>query len=159
MENKKKYNNLYESIIMTILFVLIVLMYIFMISQVIFNYVDPIQRNGLIIFANTFWLLLIIMGFVLIITSCFSYYTLSNNVITYKKPFRKKILINFDNVIKVETKEVKFLLFSYNVRMILPIKGIGHVISDDKNKIIIIKKEKVDSNLERLIFNFKNKKL
>ena len=136
MRNKKIFNNLFDSIIVTVLFLVSVLIYLILLRFCVFGN----NGNNLISFfiCTGFCGVLMALCAVLFVRGrCFEYWILSDNSIVSKKPFSKKQVVMLSEIEKVEKKIVPALVLEV-------FRSEAYVIYFKTERIVILIKEKKD---------------
>ena len=134
MRNKKIYNNLFDSICMTIFFFVCLVFYLVVLWFGVINYnegTNPIA--SLIISTMVFGVMITITAF-LIIKFCYGYWILLDDSIIYKKLFSKRRQIKLEEINKVELKTIPALILGIY-------KSKAYIIHSNDMKIIILLKE------------------
>ena len=111
MQNKKNYNNLLESIVMTIILIIITCFYLMMIY---FGVLHPKAGTnpiitlvvGTVIFGG-----LLVLSVIIILIWCYEYWYIDGESISSKKIFRKKKKILISQIKRVEKRVVDALIF------------------------------------------------
>ena len=136
MKNKKVFQNLFHSICVTLLLLLCILIYSLALWFAVLNPsegTNPIVT--LIAFTSIFGTGTVCL-IVIIVKFGYTYWILLDDSIVFKKLFRKKIIIKFDEIIKVEKKTINALILGVY-------KCEAYVIDDSKKTInILIDKNK-----------------
>ncbi len=150
MKNKRIFNNLFDSICITLLWMLIVL--IMLVPYIIeFQVKATISKiDGLILWI-WLWLPGIIILSIWIITKCYEYWILTEKSICSKKIFRNKVVINLCEIEKVEKKVVSALILG-------TYQSEAYIIYSGNEKIVILinKRKKyydLDNALEEFIID------
>ena len=131
MRNKRKFNNLLDSIFATIWLVIEAMMYTLLL------WVGKIQHKGVITFlilTAVFGVPTIIIAF-MIVKYCYEYWILSDDSIISKKLFAKRKTIKLTEIVRVEKKIVDALIFD-------DFKSEAYVIYSDKHTITILLNER-----------------
>lgn len=131
MRNKRKFNNLLDSIFATIWLVVEAMMYTLLL------WVGKIQHKGVITFlilTAVFGVPTIIIAF-MIVKYCYEYWILSDDSIISKKLFAKRKTIKLTEIVRVEKKIVDALIFDV-------FKSEAYVIYSDKHTITILLNER-----------------
>ena len=135
MKNKKKFNNLLDSIFATILLVVAMIMYGDLIWFGVIHYrvgANPIA--ALISSTAVFGPMIIIIAF-MIVKYGYEYWILSDDSIISKKLFAKRKTIKLTEIVRVEKKIVYALIFD-------DFKSEAYVIYSDKHTITILLNER-----------------
>lgn len=131
MRNKRKFNNLLDSIFATILLVVEAMMYTLLL------WVGKNQHKDVITFlilTAIFGVPTIIIAF-MIVKYCYEYWILSDDSIISKKLFAKRKTIKLTEIVRVEKKIVDALIFDV-------FKSEAYVIYSDKHTITILLNER-----------------
>lgn len=134
MRNKKNYNNLFDSICMTILFFVCLAFYLVILWFSVINSnegTDPLV--SLIISTAVFGVMITITTF-LIIKFCYGYWVLLDDSIIYKKLFSKRRKIKLAEINKVEQKTILALILGIY-------KSEAYIIHSNTIKIVILIKD------------------
>ena len=131
MRNKKIYNNLFDSIVMTIVSLITIGFYLLMMY---FGVLHPREGTnpfatfigGTIIFGG-----LSVLSLIIVFIYCYEYWYLDDKSISSKKLFRKKKVILISQIEKVEKKVVDALIFS-------TYKSDAYIIYSSETKITIL---------------------
>lgn len=134
MRNKKEFNNIFDSICITLLFVCL----IFYLVVIWFGVINPKEGTNpiatMIISTLVFGVMVTIIG-ILIIQGCYEYWLLSEDSIYSKKLFRNKIIIKLNENDRVEKKIVPALVMS-------TYKSKAYIIYSKSKKIVILRNER-----------------
>ena len=148
MRNKRNYNNLFDSICMTVLFFICLVFYLVVLWFGIINSnegTNPIA--SLIISTMVFGVMITITTF-LIIKFCYGYWILLDDSIIYKKMFSKRRQIKLAEINKVELKTIPALILG-------TYKSKAYIIHSNDIKIdILIKEGKEHFELDRVLAIF-----
>lgn len=110
MKNKKNFNNLFDSVCLTILLIFLVVFYSLVMWYGVLNASDDTSPMAtFVIFTLIFGAMISILIFV-IIKGCYEYWVLTDRAIYSKKLFRKKTIIDLSQIIKVEKKNIPALV-------------------------------------------------
>lgn len=134
MRNKKNYNNLFDSICMTILFFVCLVFYLVILWFSVINSnegTDPLV--SLVISTAVFGVMITITAF-LIIKFCYGYWVLLDDSIIYKKLFSKRRKIKLAEINKVEQKTIPALILGIY-------KSEAYIIHSNNIKIVILIKD------------------
>ena len=149
MKNKRIFNNLFDSICITVLFILFSCFYsVVLWFDVVNHQEDATPIEYLIIFTLLFAPAIIILG-IWIITKCYEYWILTEKSICSKKIFRKKVVINLCDIENVEKKVIDALILG-------PYKSEAYIIQSQSKKITILINERkkyydLDNELAKFI--------
>lgn len=134
MRNKKNYNNLFDSICMTILFFVCLVFYLVILWFSVINSnegTDPLV--SLVISTAVFGVMITTTTF-LIIKFCYGYWVLLDDSIIYKKLFSKRRKIKLAEINKVEQKTIPALILGIY-------KSEAYIIHSNDIKIVILIKD------------------
>ena len=136
MKNKKVFQNLFYSICVTLLLLLCMLIYSLALWFAVLNPSEGMNPIAALIAFTSIFGTSIVCIIVIIIKLGYTYWILLDDSIAFKKLFRKKIIIKFDEIIKVEKKTVTALILGVY-------KCEAYVIDDGRKTInILIDKNK-----------------
>ena len=110
MRNKKVFNNIFDSICMTSLLIVCVAFYLLTIWFGVINFKEGTNPIATMISATALFGTMTIITTILIIKYCYEYWVLSEDLIYSKKLFRKKVVINLNEIDKIEKKIVPALV-------------------------------------------------
>ena len=133
-EKQKNYNNLFDSICMTILFFVCLVFYLVILWFSVINSnegTDPLV--SLVISTAVFGVMITITAF-LIIKFCYGYWILLDDSIIYKKLFSKRRKIKLAEINKVEQKTIPALILGIY-------KSETYIIHSNTIKIVILIKD------------------
>ena len=133
-EKQKNYNNLFDSICMTILFFVCLVFYLVILWFSVINSnegTDPLV--SLVISTAVFGVMITITTF-LIIKFCYGYWVLLDDSIIYKKLFSKRRKIKLAEINKVEQKTIPALILGVY-------KSEAYIIHSNDIKIVILIKD------------------
>ena len=152
MKNKRVYNNLFDSICITILFFIYLAVYLIVLNNGVINHNEQTNSTILFILSTIVFGIGIIFITFYIIKFCYGYWILLDDSIIYKTPFSKKTIIKFIEIEKVEKKIIPaFILGTY--------KSEAYIIqSNDKKIVILIKEHEKYVELDYALSKFQNKK-
>lgn len=151
MRNKKNYNNLFDSICITILLFVLLVSYLFILW---FGVIDPNEGTNpiatLIISTIVFGVMITITIF-LIIKFCYEYWILLDDSIIYKKLFSRRRQIKLTEINKVELRTIPALI-------LCTYKSEAYIIHSNDTKIVILiaerkKYSELDYELAKFIKN------
>ena len=131
MRNKRNFNNLFDSICITLLLFVCLIFYLVVIW---FGVVSPKEETNPIttmIISTVFFSIMMTITVILIVKGCYEYWILSDDFISSKKPFSKKVVIRFVEIEKVEKKFVPALILGVY-------KCEAYIIHSKGNKITIL---------------------
>lgn len=151
MQNKKNYNNLPESIVMTIISLIVTCFYLIMMYFSAFHPREGTNLIATLIVGTVIIGGLSILSVAIIIIWCYEYWYFDGKSISSKKIFRKKKKILINQIERVEKKVVDALIFG-------TYQSEAYIIYSAKTKItIIINSEKnyqdLDDELKKYIIN------
>ena len=147
MKNKKNFNNLYDSVLETLLLVICLACYLISIyGGVLQNEIK--NKIIMFIFGSIFFGVPVIIISIWIINYCYEYWFLDDEEIHSKRLFRRKVSIKLSEIEVVEKKEVvAIILGSY--------KSNAYIIhSDDKKITVLIREKKQYYDLENALSMF-----
>ena len=134
MRNKKNYNNLFDSICMTILFFACLAIYLVMLWFGVINPKEGTNPIASLIISTVFFGGMITITTFLIIKFCYGYWILLDDSIIYKKLFSKRRQIKLAEINKVELKTIPALILG-------TYKSKAYIIHSNDKKIVILLKE------------------
>ena len=102
MKNKKNFNNIFDSICLTLLLVFSIIIYCIIVWLGLAHLKESINKAIFIILCALFFGAMLIINIILIINGCYEYWVLTEDCIYNKKLFRKRIKIIIDEIDKVE---------------------------------------------------------
>ena len=139
MKYKRHYNNLFDSICITLLFLVGITFYMFVIW---YGVINPKEGTNPVVALSTGTILfgLINISCILILVLfCYEYWVLSDESISSKKIFRRKVNINMNEIDKVEKKEIAaFVMGTY--------KSQAYIIYSKNKRIVVLLQEKKQFN-------------
>ena len=147
MINKRIYNNLFDSICMTILLFICLVWYFLILWFGVINANEKTDPIVLFIISSVFFGAMIIITTFLIIKFCYGYWVLSDDSIIFKKLFCKRIQTKLTGINKVEQKTIPALILGIY-------KSKAYIIHSDDIKIVILIKEKKHPELDFLLAKF-----
>ncbi len=106
MKDKKVFNNLFDSVCVTLLLFACLAFYLIIIWFGVLNVKEDANTVATMIIATLFFGVMSTITTVLIIIGCYEYWFLSDEYIYSKKIFRKKVAIKLSEIDKVEKKIV-----------------------------------------------------
>lgn len=110
MRSKRYYNNLFDSICMTILFFVCLVIYLIIIWFGVINSKEGTNPIALLIISTIVFVSMIAVTVFLIIKYCYEYWILLDDSIIYKKLFFKRKKMKLTDIRKVEKKIVPTLV-------------------------------------------------
>ncbi len=135
MRNRKNYNNLPDSIVMTIVSLIGICFYLMMMYFGVLHPREGTNPVATFIAGTTILGGMSVLSIIIIFIWCYEYWYLDDKLIYSKKIFRKRKVILLDQIEKVEKKVVNALIFStYHSE--------AYIIYSTETKIIIL----LDSN-------------
>lgn len=149
MKHKKNFNNMFDSIWITLLLLLYVVFYLVFIWFGVLNPNDGTNPIVILISCTLIFGIMIIILIVILIKGCYEYWILSEDKISSKKIFHKKINIKFTEIQKVEKKIVPAIkLGTYQSE--------AYIIYSKVDKIVVLankrtKSYELDSRLAKYI--------
>lgn len=151
MRNKRNFNNLFDSICITLLFLESLTFYVGTILFGVINSKEGTNPIVTLIISSIVFGLMITITIILIIKGCYGYWILLENSIVSKKLFSKRTIIKFTEIEKVEKKIVPAVILGIY-------KGEAYIISSGIKRIIILinKNKKTLKLLEKEISKFIN---
>lgn len=150
MRNKRNYNNLFDSIFMTILFFVCLAFYLTIIWFGVIKSNEGTNPIALLIISTIVFGVMIIITTFLIIKCCYEYWILLDDSIIYKKLFSKKRKMKLTDIKKVEKKIVSALVLG-------TYKSEAYIIHfSDRKIIILIRDRKKYSELDYELAKFMN---
>lgn len=148
MRNKRNYNNLFDSICMTILFFVCLAFYLTIIWFGVIHSNEGTNPIALLIISTIVFGIMITITIFLIIKYCYGYWILLDDSIICKKLFSKRRKMKLVEIKKVEKKTISaFVLGTY--------KSEAYIIySSDKKIVILIGKRKKYFELDNALTKF-----
>lgn len=148
MRNKRNYNNLFDSICMTILFFVCLAFYLTIIWFGVIHSNEGTNPIALLIISTIVFGIMITITIFLIIKYCYGYWILLDDSIICKKLFSKRRKMKLIEIKKVEKKTISaFVLGTY--------KSEAYIIySSDKKIVILIGKRKKYFELDNVLTKF-----
>ncbi|MBQ7376484.1 MAG: hypothetical protein IJW52_06335 [Clostridia bacterium] len=131
MRNKRNFNNLFDSICITLLLLVLVVLYL---VAVWFGVINSKEGTDLVIAMIAFTIILgiaIAITITLMIKRCYEYWIMSDDSIISKKLFSRKVIIKFSEIERVEKKIVPALVLGLY-------KSEAYVIYSKSKKIVIL---------------------
>ncbi len=98
MRNKKNYNNLFDSICMTILFFVYLVFYLVILWFGVINSNEGNNPITLLIISTIFFGVMMAITIFLIIKFCYEYWIILDDSIIYKKLFLKKEKLSYQKL-------------------------------------------------------------
>ena len=148
MRNKRNYNNLFDSICMTILFFVCLAFYLTIIWFGVIHSNEGTNPIALLIISTIVFGIMITITIFLIIKYCYGYWILLNDSIICKKLFSKRRKMKLIEIKKKKKKTISaFVLGIY--------KSEAYIIySSDKKIVILIGKRKKYFELDNVLTKF-----
>ena len=148
MRNKRNYNNLFDSICMTILFFVCLAFYLTIIWFGVIHSNEGTNPIASLIISTIVFGIMITITIFLIIKYCYGYWILLDDSIICKKLFSKRRKMKLAEIKKVEKKTISaFVLGTY--------KSEAYIIySSDKKIVILIGKRKKYFELDNVLTKF-----
>ena len=148
MRNKRNYNNLFDSICMTILFFVCLAFYLTIIWFGVIHSNEGTNPIALLIISTIVFGIMITITIFLIIKYCYGYWILLDDSIICTKLFSKRRKMKLIEIKKVEKKTISaFVLGIY--------KSEAYIIySSDKKIVILIGKRKKYFELDNVLTKF-----
>jgi hypothetical protein len=131
MKNKRNFNNLFDSICITLLLLVLVVLDL---VAVWFGVINSKEGTDLVVAMITFTMILgigIAITITLMIKRCYEYWIMSDDSIISKKLFSRKVIIKFSEIERVEKKIVPALVLGLY-------KSEAYVIYSKSKKIVIL---------------------
>lgn len=151
MRNKKIYNNLFDSICVTILFFVFLVFYLAVLWFGVINSNEGTDPISSLIISSVFFGVMITITIFLIIKFCYGYWVLLDETLIYKKIFCKRRQIKLAEINKVEQKTIPALILgTYKSEAYL-------IYSNDIKIVILLKQGKKYSELDYALTKFINK--
>ncbi len=148
MQNKKKFNNLFDSICMTLLLFACLAFYLVIIWFGVINSKKDTSSIALLIISTIVFCFMIVVTLILIVKCCYEYWILLDDSIISKKLFSKRRVIKLSEIEKVEKKIIPALVLG-------TYKSEAYIIYSNTNKIVILTDErKKHSKLELELAKF-----
>lgn len=142
MMQKSFYNNLFDSIFLLISNITLIVCYLLVLIFGIFNKTNNYLIVSFVI-ATIVFVFLIVLSLILIIRGCFEKISFDEKNIYSKKPFRKAIIISFDEILEVSEKEIPAVILGTGRVNALIIKSkeksINIYLNKNKTKEMILK--------------------
>ena len=148
MRNKRNYNNLFDSICMTILFFVCLAFYLTIIWFGVIHSNEGTNPIALLIISTIVFGIMITITIFLIIKYCYGYWILLDDSIICKKLFSKRRKMKLVEIKKVEKKTISaFVLGTYKSEVYI-------IYSSYKKIVILIGKRKKYFELENVLTKF-----
>ena len=127
--NKKNFNNLFDSILLLLLELFIILLYVLVMLFGVIRNETPYKVQVSII-CSAFFIPLIISMLIMLLLGCFEWWKIDNEYVAPKKLFRKKIQIEIGAIVSITEEVVPALILgTYKTDAI--------IIKSNTNKITI----------------------
>ncbi|GEM_PF-5108889 len=149
MKNKKVFNNLFDSICITVLLFICLTFYLIIIWFGVINCKEGTNPTVTFVISTLVFVIMMVIIIILLINGCFGYWILSKDSIFSKRLFRKKIEIKFTEIKKVEKRIVPAIVLGLY-------KSEAYIVYSDIDKITILisgrkKYYELDSKLAKFI--------
>ena len=136
MKSKKNFNNLFDSICFSLLFILSIASYLIIIWFGVVNYSEGTNLTATLFISTFLFVPMIVTTVIFIVLHCYEYWILTDDFILSKKLFKKKTIICFREIKKVEKKTIPALILGLY-------KSEAYIIySNDKKIVILLNKKK-----------------
>ena len=142
MKNKRNFNNLIDSVCLTLVLFLTISIYIPMIIWGVINPREGTDPIATLIVATILFGGMIIVSAIIIVKDCYGYWILSDNSIYFKKLFSRSVVIKFDEIKKVEKKSLMQLL-QYAPE--------AYIVYSSTEKIVVIFNKKNRADLDSIL--------
>ena len=152
MKDKKVFNNLFDSVCVTLLLFACLAFYLIIIWFGVLNVREEANTVVTMIIATLFFGVMSTITTVLIIIGCYEYWFLSDEYIYSKKIFRKKVTIKLSEIDKVEKKIVPAIVLGVY-------KSEAYIIYSKNKRISILTNGKKNSDLDSELSKFTNRSL
>jgi len=150
MIKRKNYNNLYDSILLTILLVFMVAFYCIILYWGVINAKEGTNTVALFVFDTLLFGFFSIVLIILIIKYCYECWIIEDDSILSKKLFRRKLTIYYKEVLKVEKKVVPAIILS-------TYKSDAYIIASNYSIITILINKSNEEFLKEIFNNYLNK--
>ena len=148
MINRKNFNNLFDSICLTLLLLFLITFYCLMLWFAVIHPSEGTNPIAALIVSTILFGVFIAGTFFCMIAYCYEYWIINKTCICSKKLFRRQIIIDLKDIEKVEKKVVHALVLGIY-------RSDAYVISSKQKKItILINERKVYTDLESVIIQF-----
>lgn len=144
MKYKAMYNNLFDSILLLISNIALIVGYTLVLIFGIFNKANDYMIISLIITTTVFGILAGLSLF-LMLWGCFEKITFDEKNVYSKKPFRRKVTIPFDEIIEISENQIPAVILGRYKTNALIIK------SNDKSINVYLDKKKTEEKIRKLI--------
>ena len=135
MKNKKHFNNILDSVCITLFLFLCIVLYSLTLWFGVINPQDGTRPMFLLFISTLIFVPMILIVVVWIVKDCYEYWILTNECICSKKPFRKKVIIKLKEIDTVERKVIAaFVMSTY--------KSDAYIIYSKSKKIVILTGER-----------------
>lgn len=111
MKNKKNFNNLFDSIIVTLVLILGISLYLLMMYFGVLHPREGTNPIATLIVGTVYVGGLLLIGIVIFLIYCYEYWYFDDKLIFSKKILGKRKIILFDQIEKVEKKKIQSLVF------------------------------------------------
>ena len=148
MKYKKHFNNLFDSICISLLFLVGITFYIFVIWYGVINPKEGTNPVVALITATILFGIINISCILILFIFCYEYWVLSDDSICSKKIFRRKVTIKLNEIDKVEKKEISaFVMGTY--------KSQAYIIhSKNKRVVVLLQERKKYNDLDQCLAPF-----
>jgi hypothetical protein len=150
MRDKRNFNNLFDSLCITLLFFIFLAFYLLIVYFGVINAKESTNPILLLIVSTTVFGIMMAAITVLVIKYCYEYWILSDDSIISKKILSKRTVIKLDEIEKVEKKIVPALILGIY-------KSEAYIISSKNSKItVLINERRKIADLDSVLFKFMN---
>ena len=137
MKNKRHYNNLFDSIQVTLLLLVCFACYLLLLWFGVINHKEGTSPVLTLIIGTILFGSMIIAITVIIVKNCYEYWFLSADSIVSKKMFARRVIIKLADIERVEKKKISAFvlgLYSSEAYLIYSKNSIIVILTDDKRK-------------------------
>ena len=150
MRNKKNFNNLFDSLCVTLLFIACLSAYVLMIWFGVVNPKEGTNPLTTLLVSTLIWVPMMAVIGILIVKGCYEYWVLLDDSIYSKKIFSRKVIIKCSEIEKVEKKIVPALILG-------TYKSESYTIySKNKKIVILIDERKKSTDLDYVLTKYMN---
>lgn len=135
MRSRKNFNNLFDSLCISILFFISLAFYLVIIWFGVIHSKEEASSIAVLTISTIIFGCMIFGTIILIVKGCYEYWILLEDSITSKKPFSRKRVIKLSEIEKVEKKIVPALVLG-------TYKSEAYVIYSNTTKIVIFTNER-----------------
>ena len=148
MKDKKHFNNLLDSICISLLFLVGITFYLLVIWYGVINPKEGTNPVFALITATIFFGIINISFILILFIFCYEYGILTDDSICSKKIFRRKVTIKLNEIDKVEKKEISaFVMGAY--------KSQAYIIhSKNKRVVVLLQERKKYNDLDQCLAPF-----